>query len=332
MRMKSRRHYLSTVTAILASTVLCAFAQPIAPVLNKPLRIVVGFPPGGSADTLARVLAQQLTGVAPSVIVDNKPGAGGRIALEAVKNSEADGTTLVLTPASMVAVYPHIYRKLPYDPQMDFAPIGRVAAAPFILAVGPQVPAEVKSFADFVKWGKANPTQASYGSSGAGSIPHFTGVSLGRVAGFEWAHVAYKGAAPAMNDLLGGQIAANVSVMSNALPHVQSGKLRALAISSAKRNSALPSVPTFAEAGVKDAAAVEWFGVFAPVRTPVEVVNRLSQAISAAERSRPFQDALAKGGFDPVETDTPVAFSNVLKADIQRWGQIVKASGFTPED
>jgi tripartite-type tricarboxylate transporter receptor subunit TctC len=131
---------------------------------------------------------------------------------------------------------------------------------------------------------------------------------------------------------LGGQIAANVSVMSNALPHIQSGKLRALAISSAKRNTALLSVPTFAEVGVKDAAAVEWFGVFAPVRTPVEVVNRLSQAISAAERSRPFQDALAKGGFDVVESDTPLAFSNVLKADIQRWGQIVKASGFTPED
>ena len=330
--MNSKRYFIGAVAAMLAGSVVCAFAQPITPVLNKPLRIVVGFPAGGSADTLARVLAQQLAGVAPSVIVDNKPGAGGRIALEAVKNSEADGATLVLTPASMVAVYPHIYRKLQYDPIVDFAPVGRIAEAPFILAVGPQVPAEVKTLADFIKWGKTNPTLASYGSSGAGSIPHFTGVALSKATGLDWAHVAYKGAAPAMNDLLGGQIAANVSVMSNALPHVQSGKLRALAVSSTKRNAALPTVPTFAEAGAKEAAAVEWFGVFAPVKTPTDVINRLSQAISAAERTKPFQDALIKGGFDAVETDSPATFASVLKTDISRWSQIVKASGFTPED
>lgn len=330
--MNGKRYFLGAVAAVLAAALAPANAQPAAPLLNKPLKIVVGFPPGGSADALARILAQQLTGVAPSVIVDNKPGAGGRIALEAVKNSEADGSTLVLTPASMVAVYPHIYRKLPYDAVLDFAPIRRVAAAPFILAVGPQVPPEVRSFADFVKWGKANPTLASYGSSGAGSIPHFTGVSLGKAAGMDWSHVAYKGAAPAMNDLLGGQIAANVSVMSNALPHVQAGKLRALAVSSVSRNIALPTVPTFAEAGVKEASGVEWFGIFAPARTPVDLINKLSQAISAAERSKTFQDALTKGGFDAVETDTPAIFSGVLKADIHRWGQIVKTSGFTPED
>jgi tripartite-type tricarboxylate transporter receptor subunit TctC len=135
-----------------------------------------------------------------------------------------------------------------------------------------------------------------------------------------------------MNDLLGGQIAANVSVMSNALPHVQAGRLRALAVSSTKRNAALPTVPTFAESGAKDAAAVEWFGVFAPAKTPTDMINRLSQAISAAERTKPFQDALLKGGFDAVETDSPATFASVLKTDINRWSQIVKASGFTPED
>lgn len=327
-----RRNGLIALVALLGGACSAVLAQQAPPVLSKPLKIVVGFPPGGSADTLARVLAQQLVGVAPSVIVDNKPGAGGRIALEAVKNSDPDGTTLVLTPASMVAVYPHIYRKLPYDSVVDFAPVGRVAAAPFIVAVGPQVPADVKTLGDFIKWGKANPTLASYGSSGAGSIPHFTGVALGKVAGLDWAHVAYKGAAPAMNDLLGGQVAANVSVMSNALPHVQSGKLRALAVSSSQRNAALPTVPTFAEAGVKEATAVEWFGVFAPSKTPVDVVNRLSQAINAAERSKPFQDALTKGAFDSYGSDTPALFANALKLDLNRWGQIVKTSGFTPED
>ena len=330
--MKSRRIGLGTWAGLLLGLCTGVLAQPAPPILNKPLKIVVGFPPGGSADTLARALAQQLAGAAPSVIVDNKPGAGGRIALEAVKNSEPDGATLVMTPASMVAVYPHIYRKLPYDPITDFAPVGRVAAAPFILAVGPQVPVEIKTLSDFVKWGKANPALASYGSSGAGSIPHFTGVALGKAAGLDWAHVAYKGAAPAMNDLLGGQIAANVSVMSNAWPHVQAGKLRALAVSSAQRNPALPWVPTFAEAGVKEASAVEWFGLFAPARTPLDVVNRWSQALNAALRSKSFAEALAKGGFDAVEADTPANFAHVLRSDLQRWGQIVKASGFTPED
>lgn len=330
--MNHKRNLLITVMGILGWVGTSALAQQSTLVLSKPLKIVVGFPPGGSADTLARVLAQQLVGVAPSVIVDNKPGAGGRIALEALKNSDPDGTTLVLTPASMVAVYPHIYRKLPYDPVVDFAPVGRVAAAPFIVAVGPQVPAEVKTLADFIKWGKANPTLASYGSSGAGSIPHFTGVALGKVAGLDWAHIAYKGAAPAMNDLLGGQVAANVSVMSNALPHVQSGKLRALAVSSSQRNVLLPTVPTFAEAGVKEATAIEWFGVFAPAKTPTEVVNRLNQAINVAVRSKPFQEALTKGAFDSYSSDSPSTFASSLKSDIDRWGQIVKASGFTPED
>lgn len=327
-----RSYWVGVLAVVFGGVSASVTAQQVPPILNKPLKIVVGFPPGGSADTLARVLAQQLVGVAPSVIVDNKPGAGGRIALETVKNSEADGSTLVLTPASMLVVYPHIYRKLPYDPVTDFAPVGRVAAASFIVAVGPQVPVEVKTFADFIKWGKTNPTLASYGSSGAGSIPHFTGVALGKAAGLDWAHVAYKGAAPAMNDLLGGQIAANVSIMSNALPHLQAGKLRALAISSAQRNAALPSVPTFAEVGVKDAAAVEWFGVLAPARIPADVVNRLSEAFNAAERTKPFQEALAKGGFDSIGVDTPSIFANVLKSDIGRWGQIVKISGFTPED
>lgn len=326
-----RRSWLAAITGILA----CAAAPVLAqtpPLLNKPLRIVVGFPPGGSADTLARVLAQQLAGVAPSVIVDNKPGAGGRIALESVRGAEPDGATLVLTPASMAVVYPHIFRKLAYDPVADFAPVARIAAAPFVVAVGPQVPAEVVTLADFIKWGKANPAKAFYGSSGAGSIPHFTGVMLGKAANLDWTHVAYKGAAPAMNDLLGGQIAANVSVMSNALPHIQAGKLRALAISSNQRNALLPSVPTFAEAGVREATAVEWFGVFAPARTPTDLVAKLANALSAAERSKPFQDALVKGGFDGFGNDTPANFAAALKLDLARWGQAVKASGFTPED
>lgn len=317
----------------LATLPLGAFAQaPAAPIIGKPLRLVVGFPPGGSADTLARALAPQLAGVAPTVIVDNKAGAGGRIAVEAVRAAEPDGATLLLTPASMVAVYPHIYKKLSYDPLADLAPVARVGAAPFVVTVGPMVPPEVASLADFVKWARANPSKASYGSSGAGSIPHFTGVALGKALGLDWTHVAYRGAAPAMNDLLGGQIAANVSVISNALPHIQAGKLRALAVSAPQRSAALPTVPTFAESGAREATAVEWFGVFAPARAAPELVGRLNLAVGQAVRARAYADALAKGSFEAMPLEAPAAFSAALKADLAHWAATVKASGFTPED
>ena len=328
--MPTRRHCILAAALTLLAFTLPAHAQTT--LFAKPLKIVVGFPPGGSADGLARSLAQQLPGLAPAVLVDNKPGAGGRIAIEAVKVAEADGATLVLTPASMVTVYPNIYKKLSYDPVSDLLPLGRIAATAFVVAVGPMVPAEVASLSDFVKWAKANPAKASYGSSGAGSIPHFTGVALGKSLGMEWTHVAYKGAAPAMNDLLGGQIAANISVVSNVLPHIQTGKLRALAISAPERSASLPAVPTFQEAGAKDAAAVEWFGVFAPARTPPEVLARLNQALFLASRSKAYTDAMAKGAFEPMPAEAPAVFAAALKAEIARWGQIVKASGFTPED
>lgn len=329
-----QRRSLNWAALVISSLTLAspALAQQAPPLFNKPLKIVVGFPPGGSADTLARALVLQLEGVAPAVIVENKPGAGGRLALETVKNAEADGSTVVLTPASMVVLYPHLYKKLSYNPATDFAAVGRVAVAPFVFAVGPAVPATVKTLADFAQWAKANPNQAAYGSSGAGSMPHFTGVSLGKSMKVDLLHVAYKGAAPAMTDLIGGQVAANVSVMSNALPQIQAGKVRALAVSSPQRSPALPQTPTLAELGHPEATAIEWFGVFAPAKTPANVVAALNKAIGDAARSKPFQDALAKGAFEAVAAETPAAFGTAVQTDITRWGPVVKASGFTPED
>jgi tripartite-type tricarboxylate transporter receptor subunit TctC len=329
-----QRRSLNRVALAIASLTFAgpALAQQSTPLFNKPLKIVVGFPPGGSADTLARALALQLEGLAPAVIVDNKPGAGGRLALETVKNAEADGSTVVLTPASMVVLYPHLYKKLSYNPASDFAAVGRVAAAPFVFAVGPAVPATVKTLADFAQWAKANPNQAAYGSSGAGSMPHFTGVSLGKSMNVDMLHVAYKGAAPAMTDLIGGQVAANVSVMSNALPQIQAGKVRALAVSSPQRSPVLPQTPTLAELGHPEATAIEWFGVFAPAKTPANVVAALNKAIGDAARSKSFQDALAKGAFEAVAAETPAAFGAAVQTDINRWAPVVKASGFTPED
>jgi tripartite-type tricarboxylate transporter receptor subunit TctC len=330
-----QRRKLTTLAALAAlsmTLVGTASAQQPTPLLNKPLKIVVGFPPGGSADVVARALAQQLEGIATAVIVDNKPGAGGRLALAGVANADGDGSTVVLTPASMMVLYPHLYKNLSYNPTQDFVAVGRVAAAPFVIAVGPAVPASVKTLADFAQWAKANPNDAAYGSSGAGSMPHFTGVSLAKSLNVSLLHVPYKGAAPAMTDLIGGQVAANVSVMSNALPQIQAGRVRALAISSPQRSPALPDTSTLAEQGHGDSTATEWFGVFAPAKTPPAVVAALSKAIAEAARSKPFQEAMTRGAFETVPAETPAAFSAALQSDIDRWSPVVKASGFKPED
>ena len=328
--MLNRRQFVRSGTAAVASLPAGLLAQ--TPALAKPARIVVGFPPGGSADLMARALAQQLAGYAPSVIVDNKPGAGGRIALEALKNAEPDGSTLVITPSSMVALYPHVYKKLSYDPLKDFTPVAMMASFPFVLTVGPLVPAQVKTVAEFLAWCRANPKLAAYASPGNGSTPHFAGVALARAAQMDLTHVAYKGGAPAMNDVLGGQIAANMAVISNALPLLQTGKLRALAITGAVRSPALPEVPTLIESGYRDVLVTEWFGVFLPARAPADLSVRLNAAVRDALGTRAVQEVLAKASFDAAPPASPAEFGRMLKAEIDRWGAIVKASGFTPED
>ena len=330
--MPNRRLFIAGAALATAPFPILALAQAPSTVIAKPARILVGFPPGGSADLMARALAQQLASYAPTVIVDNKPGAGGRIALETLKNAEADGSTLAITPPSMVALYPHLYRKLSYDPVTDFAPVGMMASFPFVLVVGPLVPAQVKTLADFLGWCKANPKLAAYASPGNGSTPHFAGVALSRASHVELTHVAYKGGAPAMNDVLGGQIAANMAVISNALPLVQTGKLRALAVTGAVRSPALPEVPTLGEAGYRDVQVTEWFGVFLPARAPADVTARLNLAVREALKAKAVQDVLAKASFDAAPPGSPVEFGRMLKAEIDRWGAIVRASGFTPED
>ena len=330
--MIKRRDFTLAAAGLTGIRALTLSGHAQAQTLNKTVRILVGFPPGGSADLLARALAQQLGNYGTQVIVDNKPGAGGRIALEQLKSAEADGSVLAVTPASMMVVYPHIYRKLSYQPLQDFAPVGKLGSAQFVFTIGPQVPASVKTLSEFLLWAKANPTLAAYGSSGAGSIPHFTGVALAKAANIELTHVAYKGAAPAMTDLLGGQVAANVGVISNALPHIVSGKLRALAVSGPVRSTALPDTPTMAEAGYRAAQAVEWFGLFLPAKASGDVVTRLNAALREALKARPLQDALAKASFEIAASESAKEFTQQFQADLNRWGEMVKLSGFTPED
>jgi tripartite-type tricarboxylate transporter receptor subunit TctC len=326
----NRRHFLAQIGLGLGLTPIHSLAQNTT--LTKPARIVVGFTPGGSADLIARALALQLGAYAPSVIVENKPGAGGRIALEAVRGSEFDGSTMVVTPSSMLTLYPHVYKKLNYDPLKDFAPVAEVASFSFVLVVGSLVPTSIKTLADFVTWCKANPKLAAYASSGNGSTPHFAGVALARATQTELTHVAYKGGAPAMNDVIGGQIAANIAVVSNALPHIQSGKLRALAVTGSARSTVLPQVPTMQELGFTNVKVSEWFGVFLPSKTPADVVAKLSSSVQVALKSKALQEVLLKASFDLSTVTTPADTAKLLRTETEYWAGLVKASGFTPED
>src|ERR1700678_818362 len=232
--MITRRRLLTATAATAACAVIAVpspapaqVAAPVAaPVVRKLTRLIVGYPPGGSTDVIARLLVDQMKRYAPTIIIDNRPGTGGRLALEALKAAPPDGSVMILTPATTIAIYPHIYKPLGYDALADFAAVAAVASFSSVLSVGPMVPATVKTLPDFIAWCRANPARATYGTTGAGSVLHFVGMMLGREANFEVTHVPYKGAGPVLQDLLGGQIASAVNVLSSALPHIRSGVLR----------------------------------------------------------------------------------------------------------
>jgi len=293
-------------------------------------RMLVGFGAGGAIDVIARMLVEGMKDHAPAFIVDNRPGASGRLALGALKGSAADGTTMILTPASSVAVFPHVYKSLGYDAFTDFAPVTTVCSFPFLITVGPMVPAAVRTLADFVTWCAANPKLATYGTAAAGSMLHFTGVSLAKAGRFDFVHLPYGGPG-GMQDLIGGRIAATIYPIGTALPHVQSGAVRALATTGTQRSPQIADVPTVREAGYPALEANEWFGVFVPANTPARTVNRLNAAIRAVVNTDGFRTALAKLAMDPAG-ETPKEFAQLIKSDFERWGPLVQASGFTPED
>jgi tripartite-type tricarboxylate transporter receptor subunit TctC len=325
--MPSRRRFLATAASVLLAPAFAGRVQ--SQTVSKTARLVVGFPAGGSLDVVARLLVEHMKGYAPSLIVENRPGAGGRIALEGLKSAEPNGSVMVLTPGDQLTLFPHVYQRLSYDPLRDFAPVTTVCTFPFVLAVGPMVPASVTTLAKFIEWSRANPKLATYGSPGVGTRPHFLGAVLAREAGFEFVHLAYKGGAAAAQDLLGGQIPAMVSVASNVLPHVQSGKLRALVTTAPQRSALMPDVPTAREAGYAAMEAVEWFGIFLPARTPDAIVGDLHKSVQTALQSDTVKSGLAKQAFD-VAAQAPAELARLIKADTTRWGDIVKASGFKP--
>ena len=322
---QTRRHSLTTLglgclAAALPDWPACA--------QSPALRILVGFAPGGSVDIIARRLSQELLGQGVKALVDNKPGAGGRIALEALKNSAPDGRVWAVTPGSLLVLYPHVFKDMAVDSVNDFAPVAAVGASVYALAVGPLVPTSVKTLADFCAWCKAHPQQASYASSGNGAKSHLAGVQLARQSGFEWTHIAYKGGAPAVADLVGGQIAANITILSNVLPHIQSGKLRALATTGGKRSVYLPQVPTFKEAGIKDIEALEVFLVLVSGKASSEAIQRAAQDIQMVLNSSAYKDSLMQNFLEPTEAYSPAVLQAQLRSESEYWRKLIDQIGF----
>jgi tripartite-type tricarboxylate transporter receptor subunit TctC len=326
----SRRRFASAAAGSLALSALPALPAR-AQTLPDTARILTGFAPGGTVDVTARRVADRLRDVhARSVVVENRTGAGGQIALTGLKAAAPDGLTMALTPMSMLGIYPHTYRKLPYDPVADFLPVSQAVRFDFGFAVGPAVPASVRGLRDFVAWAKANPKDANYGSPAAGSVPHFIGELFARTAGVELRHSPYRGTQPAILDMMGGSVAAVSGPVGEFLQHLQSGKVRLIATSGPARNRFAPTVPTFAEQGFAELVHDEWFGFFVPAKTPGEVVAKLSAAIGTALAAPEVGESLATMGLEPAPS-TPAALAALLRRDTERWGPIVKSIGFTAE-
>lgn len=328
----NRRHWMAATTAgALALAGLPVRAQSAATPLDN-VKIYSGFAPGGTADVVARRIADRLRGpYTRNAIVENRTGAGGQLALAALKTAAPDGATAVVTPMSMLGIYPHTYRKLPYDAMGDFAPVSQAVHLDMALGVGPMVPASVTNATEFAQWCKANPNQASFGSPAAGSVPHFVGDLFGRAVGLpDWRHAPYRGSQPAIADMLGGQIAAVSGPVGEFLQHLPGGRVRLLATAGQARSRFTPKVATFSEQGLRELVYDEWFGVFVPARTPPEQVDRLAAAVRVALAAPELVDGLAQMGLE-ARASTPAELAAMLKRDTARWAPIVKQIGFTAD-
>lgn len=329
--MQTRRQFMNHLgyaTALGALTPWSAMAQTL-----EQVKIFYGFPAGSAGDSVARRVGEKLTGSSytrNAAVVENKPGAGGRIALEALKGAPTDGSVLTLSPFSCTSIYPHIYSRLSYDPAKDFVPVSIGAVMHHGLAVGPLVPASVKTVKDFLAWAKANPGQANYGSPAAGSTPHFIGALLGLNNGVDLKHVPYRGSIPGVTDVVGGQIASMVTPSGDFIPNHKAGKLRLIATSGQARSPFSPEVATFAEQGFPKLTTEEWFGFYAPARTPAAVVAAANAAINTAIKDKAVMDSLAVVGLI-AKGSTPAEMLASQQAEYERWGPLVKKVGFTAE-
>jgi len=315
-----RRHFAALAGAALAAPAVLA--------QDRTVRILVGFPPGGSADVIARLLAEKLRiSLSQNVIVDNKPGAAGRLVLGELKRAAPDGQTLVLSPSGAMVIAPWLYSNLAYDPVKDFTPVSRIVTFDFAVTAGPGAPqGDLKTV---LAWMKANPAQANYATSGAGTVPHFAGLLLGQAAGVPLTHVAYRGGAPAAQDLIGGQIPLMVDTASETIEHHKAGKVRILAVTGEQRSKSLPDVPTLKEQGIAMTADA-FFGLYGPPGMPVDVVNRLDRAVADALKDPAIQEKIH--GFGLVPNHAPAAdLAATQVAHLKRWEGPIKASGYKAE-
>jgi len=319
--------------------VLCLAAAPLVCAQNvtadrdgdrswpsRPVRIISPFTPGSAGDLVARVIQPNLADLLKqSVVVDNRPGAGGNIAATIAAKSNADGYTLLMATTGTHAINAGLYAKLPYDPIADFAPVAMVATSPNVLVVAPSSPAN--SVKELIALARARPGELNFGSSGSGTTVHLSGELFNVLLSLKTTHVPYKGAVEALNDLLGGRLQFMFASLSSALPQVRGGKLRALAVTSAQRQPTLPDVPTVIEAGVPAFDVVVWYALVAPAGTPRAIVSRLNRATVTALGAADLKDRMAVAGFDPAAASTPEELAAYIRSELTRWVKVVKSSG-----
>ena len=329
--MTTRRSTLGYfASSLVAPALLSSGPAATQTVSIKQLTLVVPFPPGGGTDVVARLVADGLRGrYAETVVVENRAGVSGRLGVQSVKSAPADGSVMVFTPAFPLAIFPHIYKTMPYDALRDFVPVATTSKGAMVLAVGPGVPVEVKTVADFQAWCKANPDKATFGAP-TGSGQHFAGVMFARLSDTPLRMVPYKGGAPSIVDVLGGHIAAVVTPMSESLPHAKEGKLRILATTTRKRSRFTPEVPTMRELGY-DVVFEDWSGLLAPANTPRELIARVSQAVAQIIRSPQGESAMDKFGVES-DLNTPEQFAVLYRATWEHYQMVVRYTGFTAED
>lgn len=324
--MTNRRQFTTSLALMSTAALLPRLARAQSP---DTVRILVGFPPGGGSDNIARRLAERLRGtLAPTVIVDNRAGAGGQIAVGALKNSPPDGSTLLLTVPGPITLSQFTFKSLPYRPD-DTVPVAMVSTFAFALAVGPAVPESVRTLKDYLAWAGTSSANATFGSPAAGATPHLVGMMLAKASGVALTHVPYRGDAPGIQDLLGGQVPAFLSTLGSFQPHMKSGRLRLLAVSGPTRNPIAPDVPTCREQGFP-IDNIEWTGIFVPKGTPPAVVQRVASAVQAVVAQPDFAKFLADFGMTP-KTSTPQAFAEQVQAETEQWRVDIKRLGFSAE-
>jgi len=293
---------------------------------HKPIKIIVPFGPGGFTDVAARILQKELApAIGQPIIIENKPGAGSTIGTAEVAKSAPDGYTLVMISTAHV-ISPHLYKSMPYDALKDFTPVMKLAEGPYVLVIHPSLPA--KNVAELISLARAQPDSIDYASSGNGSAQHLVGALFVTMAKAPLSHVPYKGSAQAMNDVLGGQVKVTFVGVPNALPSLQAGKLKALAVSTRKRYAELPEVPTLEEAGVAGYDATIWLGLLAPPGTPRDVVNKLNASITRILSTPEAKKLMASAGVE-VATSTPEEFAALMRSELDRWGKVVRETGAT---